>query len=50
MKLRTLADVRELVGHLPKEHRAEDTWGHVTTTLDEAARGGDPVDVSVALR
>lgn len=40
MKLRTLADARTLIGHLPKEHRAKDTWQHVTKTLNEAARGG----------
>ena len=50
MKLRTLADVRELLGHLPKDYRAKETWRHVAKTLDEAARGGDPVDVSVALK
>ncbi len=50
MTLKTLADVRELLGHLPKEHRAKDTWRHVAKTLDEVARGGDPLNVSVALR
>jgi hypothetical protein len=50
MKLRTLADVRELLGHLPKDHRAKTTWQHVAKTLDEVARGGDPVDLVVALR
>jgi hypothetical protein len=51
MKLRTLGDVRTLLGHLPKEHRAKDTWRHVAKTLSEAARGAcDPADVSVALR
>jgi hypothetical protein len=50
MTLRTLADVRELLRHLPKEHRAKHTWQHVTAQLDEAARGADPVDVSVALQ
>jgi hypothetical protein len=51
MILRTLADdVRELLGHLPKDDRAKDTWRHVAKTLNEAARGSDPVDVAVALR
>jgi hypothetical protein len=50
MTLKTLADVRELLGHLPKEHRAKETWRHVAKTLDEVTRGGDPVDVAVALR
>lgn len=50
MTLKTLGDVLELLGHLPKEHRAKHTWQYVAKTLDEAARGGDPLDVSVALR
>ena len=50
MTLKTLGDVRDLLGHLPKEHRAKDTWQHVAKTLDEAVRGGDTLDVSVALR
>lgn len=50
MKLRTLADVRELLGHLPKDYRAKETWQHVAKTLDEAARGGDALDVAVALK
>ena len=33
-----------------KGYRAKDTWRHVAKTLDQAARGGDPLDVSVALR
>jgi hypothetical protein len=47
MKLVTLADGRVLLGHLPKEYRAKETWRHVAKTLDEAARGGDSVDVAV---
>jgi hypothetical protein len=39
--LKTLGDVRELLGHLPKEHQAKTTWRHVAKTLDDAARGGD---------
>jgi hypothetical protein len=51
MTLRTLADVRTLLGHLPKEHRAKETWRHVAETLDEAAGGGiQPVEVAVALK
>jgi hypothetical protein len=51
MTLRTLADVRELIRHLPKERRGFDSWRHVAKTLDEAARCAiDPADVSVALR
>jgi hypothetical protein len=29
----TLADVRTLIGHLPKETRARDTWRHVEAEL-----------------
>ena len=50
MTLTTLADVRELLKHLPKGHRERSTWRHVAACLEEAARGGDPVDVNVPLR
>jgi hypothetical protein len=50
MKLRTLTDVRELLGHLPKETRARDTWQHVETELTKAAAGADPMQVYVALQ
>jgi hypothetical protein len=50
MDLVTLADVRTLLGHLPKETRAKSTWQHVAAELDKAAAGADPADVSVALR
>jgi hypothetical protein len=51
MTVRTLADVRTLLGHLPKEYRAKETWRRVATTLDEAAGGEiQPVEVTVALK
>jgi hypothetical protein len=50
MKLRTLADVRTLLGHLPKASRAKETWQHVAAELEKAAGGADTADVSVALR
>jgi hypothetical protein len=51
MTLKTLADVRELiVKHLPKGHRERSTWQHVAACLNEAARGGDPINVSVPLQ
>lgn len=50
MKLKTLADVRELMRHLPKETRDKATWRYVGDRLDEAAKGADPVDVAMALR
>ena len=51
MKLTTLADVRALVQHLPKDHRAESTWRHVEKQLNAAALGGvDTIDVAVPLQ
>jgi hypothetical protein len=50
MKLSTLADVRELMRHLPRYTRERDTWRHVADQLVEAARGGDVNDAVVALR
>jgi hypothetical protein len=49
MKIKTLADVRELMRHLPKETRDKSTWHYVADRLEEAARDGNPVDVAVAL-
>ena len=48
--LTTLADVRELLKHLPKGHRERSTWQHVAVCLNEAAAGGSTVDVSVPLQ
>jgi hypothetical protein len=50
MKLTTLADVRELLKHLPEGHRERSTWHHVAACLDEAAAGGDTIDVAVPLK
>ena len=51
MKLTTLADVRALVQHLPKDHREKSTWRHVEKQLNAAAVGTvDTVDVAVPLR
>jgi hypothetical protein len=50
MTLRTLADVTELLRHLPKEHRAKETWQHVAAQLDGAAYGDDPANVAAALQ
>jgi hypothetical protein len=50
MTLRTLSDVRELMRHLPMEHRSRPTWRHVATELDKAAAGADTADLSIALR
>jgi hypothetical protein len=50
MDLRTLADVRELLTHLPERCRDKSTWQHVIACLEEAAFDGDTQDVAVALR
>jgi hypothetical protein len=50
MTLKTLADVRELMRHLPEDRRERPTWRHVASQLDKAAAGTDPADFVVALR
>jgi hypothetical protein len=45
----SLADLRELLKHLPKGHRQRSTWQHVAKQLAAAARGGDINDVVVPL-
>jgi hypothetical protein len=47
MTLKTLADVRKLLSHIPEERRQLSTWQHVEATLRE---GEPPDDVSVALQ
>jgi hypothetical protein len=49
-KLTTLADVRELLRHLPKHYRERSTWQHVEKQLNAAAVGkAETIDVSVPL-
>jgi hypothetical protein len=50
MTLKTLADVRTLMQHLPDGHRQRSTWHHVAKQLTAAADGGDVNDVVVSLR
>jgi len=50
MTLSTLADVRELMRHLPRQTREKDTWRHIAAMLEKGARGGDTVDVAVPLQ
>jgi hypothetical protein len=51
MKLATLADVRELIQHLPKDRRAKSTWQHIEKQLNAAALGEvDMIDVAVPLQ
>ena len=50
MTLKTLADVRELMRHLPADRRTRPTWRHVAAELAKAAIGAAPAEVSIALR
>lgn len=50
MTLKTLADVRALLRHIPAERRKLMTWQHVEKTLRECAGGDDAVNISVALQ
>jgi hypothetical protein len=49
MTLKTLADVRMLMRHLPVEHRKRPTWRHVAAQLEQAAVGADTVAVALRL-
>ena len=48
--LKTLADVRVLIQHLPEDRREKPTWQHITAQLEQAAAGVDVVDLGIALR
>jgi hypothetical protein len=50
MDLRTLADVRELLTHLPERCRHKSTWEYVADRLTEAASSGDTQSVAVSLK
>ena len=50
MTLRTLSNVRTLIGHVPADRRRFDTWRAVEKRLNDAARGGSVDDVVIALR
>jgi hypothetical protein len=52
MKLKTLADVRDLVeNHLPEQYRRKAAWRHVSSQLAEAAQGEkDLLEICVSLR
>lgn len=50
MTLKTLADVRTLMRHLPEDRRARPTWRQVMADIEAAADGGDIVGALVALR
>ena len=50
MDLRTLADVRELLTHLPERCRDKSTWQHVIARWRKPALDGDTQNVAVPLR
>ena len=50
LTLKTLGDVRKMLLGLPEPYQLKTTWGHVGVMLNEAARGGDIMDVVVPLR
>ncbi len=51
MTLKTLADVRTLMRHLPDDRRARSTWRYVAQQLAEAADGAaSPADAAISLR
>jgi len=50
MTLRTLADVRELMRHLPEDRRARSTWRRVAADIEAAASGGDIEGAAIGLR
>jgi hypothetical protein len=50
MILATLADVRELMRHLPEDRRARPTWRSVAADIEAAASGGDIEGAVIALR
>jgi hypothetical protein len=50
MTLKTLADVRELMHHLPEDRRARLTWRQVAADIEAAATGGDIQGAAIALR
>ena len=50
MKLRTLADVRTLMSHLPVDRKRMDTWQLVAARLQDAASSGDIAELVAVLR
>jgi hypothetical protein len=50
MVLATLADVRELMRHLPADRRSLSTWRQVAADIEAAAAGGDIEGAAIGLR
>ena len=38
-RLKTLADVRKLIGRMPMDFRTKETWQRIAALVDDAARG-----------
>jgi len=46
MRLKTLADVRKLIGRMPMDFRTKETWQRIAALVDDAARGDtDPAQL-----
>jgi hypothetical protein len=50
MTLKTLADVRELMRHLPADRRSRPAWGYAEKQVKEAVAGANVADAFIALR
>jgi hypothetical protein len=50
MTLRTLADVREPLGHLPERCRHKSAWEYLADHRTEVASNGDTQSVTVPLK
>jgi hypothetical protein len=50
MKLRTLADCRKLLRHVPAERRKLSSWQRVASDLKDAAVSGDVSGAAISLR
>ena len=50
MVLATLADVRELMRHLPHDRQERSTWRQVAADIEAAAAGGDIEGAAIGLR
>jgi hypothetical protein len=48
--LATLADVRELMRHLPEDRRSRPMWRRVEADIEAAAAGGDVEGAVIGLR
>ena len=50
MRLKTLADVRKLIGRMPMDFRTKETWQRIAALVDDAARGNADPTEAVALQ